>query len=583
MGNVTFKINKYEYTMKKGITILDASLETRKLAKEYLQHPIPTLYYLKGVMDIDESGVCIAEVDGKVVNASMTRVKEGMEIWTNTPAVIEARKAALARILEKHNKSCLYCLRSESCELQSLLHEYGFTNEPELPRAELEQLELSSKVLVRDNNKCIKCKRCINVCAKMQAVSAITACGEGLDTLVTPSSPKGLAASSCVNCGQCVAVCPVGALTEIDHTDVVKKALEDPEKYVVVQVAPAVRAALGEAFEFPIGVDVEGRIAEALHQAGFDKVFDTKFGADLTIMEEAQELIHRIQHEGVLPMVTSCCPGWVKYAEHFYPDMLENISTCKSPHQMQGAIVKSYIAANEGVKKENIVMVSVMPCTAKKFEITREDECGAGVPDVDISITTNELAKLLKEKEIQLEAMDPNAKFDDPLGQGSGAGVIFGATGGVMEAALRTAVEKLSGKPLENLEFTAVRGMNGIKEASVEVDGTTICVAAASGLANANALLTRVKAGEADYQFIEIMACPGGCVNGGGQPHQPAAVRALNDVPALRAAALYKNDENSGIRKSHENPAIKELYTKFLGEPGGERAHELLHTSYVVR
>ncbi len=583
MGNVTFKINKYEYTMKKGITILDASLETRKLAKEYLQHPIPTLYYLKGVMDIDESGVCIAEVDGKVVNASMTRVKEGMEIWTNTPAVIEARKAALARILEKHNKSCLYCLRSESCELQSLLHEYGFTNEPELPRAELEQLELSSKVLVRDNNKCIKCKRCINVCAKMQAVSAITACGEGLDTLVTPSSPKGLAASSCVNCGQCVAVCPVGALTEIDHTDVVKKALEDPEKYVVVQVAPAVRAALGEAFEFPIGVDVEGRIAEALHRAGFDKVFDTKFGADLTIMEEAQELIHRIRHEGVLPMVTSCCPGWVKYAEHFYPDMLENISTCKSPHQMQGAIVKSYIAANEGVKKENIVMVSVMPCTAKKFEITREDECGAGVPDVDISITTNELAKLLKEKEIQLEAMDPNAKFDDPLGQGSGAGVIFGATGGVMEAALRTAVEKLSGKPLENLEFTAVRGMNGIKEASVEVDGTTICVAAASGLANANALLTRVKAGEADYQFIEIMACPGGCVNGGGQPHQPAAVRALNDVPALRAAALYKNDENSGIRKSHENPAIKELYTKFLGEPGGERAHELLHTSYVVR
>ena len=583
MGNVTFKINKYEYTMKKGITILDASLETRKLAKEYLQHPIPTLYYLKGVMDIDESGICIAEVDGKVVNASMTRVKEGMEIWTNTPAVIEERKAALARILEKHNKSCLYCLRSESCELQSLLHEYGFTNEPELPRAELEQLELSSKVLVRDNNKCIKCKRCINVCAKMQAVSAITACGEGLDTLVTPSSPKGLAASSCVNCGQCVAVCPVGALTEIDHTDVVKKALEDPEKYVVVQVAPAVRAALGEAFEFPIGVDVEGRIAEALHRAGFDKVFDTKFGADLTIMEEAQELIHRIRHEGVLPMVTSCCPGWVKYAEHFYPDMLENISTCKSPHQMQGAIVKSYIAANEGVKKENIVMVSVMPCTAKKFEITREDECGAGVPDVDISITTNELAKLLKEKEIQMEAMDPNAKFDDPLGQGSGAGVIFGATGGVMEAALRTAVEKLSGKPLENLEFIAVRGMNGIKEASVEVDGTTIRVAAVSGLANANALLTRVKAGEADYQFIEVMACPGGCVNGGGQPHQPAAVRALNDVPALRAAALYKNDENSGIRKSHENPAIKELYTKFLGEPGGERAHELLHTSYVVR
>lgn len=583
MGNVTFKINHYEYTMKKGITILDASFETMKFAKEYLQQPIPTLYYLKGVMDIDESGVCIVEADGKIVNASTTRVKEGMVIRTNTEAVMAARKEALARILAQHNKSCLYCMRSGSCELQELLHEYGFTNEPELPKTDLKQLDLSSKVLVRDNNKCIKCKRCINVCAKMQAVSAISACGTGLDTLVTPSSPKGLAASSCVNCGQCVAVCPVGALTEIDQTEEVKKALEDPEKYVVVQVAPAVRAALGEAFEFPIGVDVEGRIAEALHRAGFDKVFDTKFGADLTIMEESQELIHRIQHEGVLPMITSCCPGWVKYAEHFYPDMLENISTCKSPHQMQGAIVKTYIAANEGVKRENVVMVSVMPCTAKKFEITRDDECGAGVPDVDISITTNELAKLLKDKEIQLEAMDPNAKFDEPLGQGSGAGVIFGATGGVMEAALRTAGEKLLGKTLDQLEFTAVRGMNGIKESSVEINGTTIRVAVASGLANANALLTKVKAGEADYQFIEIMACPGGCVNGGGQPHQPAAVRALYDVPALRAQALYRNDADSQVRKSHENPAIQELYAKFLGEAGGERAHKLLHTSYVVR
>lgn len=583
MGNVTFKINKYEYTMKKGITILDASFETMKLAKEYQQHPIPTLYYLKGVQDIDESGICVVEADGKIVNASTTRVKEGMEIKTNTPEVIAARKEALARILAQHNKSCLYCLRSESCELQNLLHEYGFTDEPELPKTELEQPDLSSKVLVRDNNKCIKCKRCINVCAKMQAVSAITACGEGLDTLVTPSSPKGLAASSCVNCGQCVAVCPVGALTEIDQTDAVKRALADPEKYVVVQVAPAVRAALGEAFEFPIGVDVEGRIAEALHRAGFDKVFDTKFGADLTIMEESQELIHRIQHEGVLPMITSCCPGWVKYAEHFYPDMLDNISTCKSPHQMQGAIVKSYIAANEGIKRENIVMVSVMPCTAKKFEITREDQCGAGVPDVDISITTNELAKLLKDREIQLEAMNPKAVFDEPLGRGTGAGVIFGASGGVMEAALRTAVEKLSGKTLEKLEFTDVRGMNGIKEASVEVNGTTLKVAVASGLANANALLTRVKSGEADYQFIEIMACPGGCVNGGGQPHQPAVVRALNDVPAIRAQALYQNDANSQIRKSHENPAIRDIYTKFLGETGGERAHQLLHTSYVVR
>lgn len=583
MENITIKINGREYSMKKGITILAASFETQKFAQEYKRHSIPTLYYLKGVMDIDESGVCVVEADGNIVNASTTRIKDGMEIMTDTPAVIQARKDALAKILERHNKSCLYCMRSTSCELQELLHEYGFTDEPELPREKLEMLDTSSKVLVRDNNKCIRCKRCINVCAKMQAVSAIAATGEGLDAVIAPSSPKGLAAASCVNCGQCVAVCPTGALTEIDQTEEVKKALADPEKYVVVQVAPAVRAALGEDFEFPIGVDVEGRIAEALRRLGFDKVFDTKFGADLTIMEESHELIERIQKDGVLPMITSCCPGWVKYAEHFYPDMLDNISTCKSPHQMEGAIVKSFIAANEGVHKENIVMVSVMPCTAKKFEIIREDECGAGVPDVDISITTNELAKLLKDAEIQLEAMNPNSKFDDPMGRGSGAGVIFGASGGVMEAALRTAAEKISGEKLAFLEFTDVRGMNGIKEASVNIAGTVYKVAAASGLANANALLTKIKSGEADYQFIEIMACPGGCVNGGGQPHQPAAVHALNNVPALRAQALYRNDAASEIRKSHENPDIRELYSKFLASPGSGRAHELLHTSYKAR
>lgn len=583
MKTVNIKINHYDYTMKKGITILDASFETMKYKREFMNQPIPTLYYLKGVVDIDESGVCVAEADGKVVNATTTRIAEGMEILTNSEAVMAARREALAKILARHNKSCIGCMRSTSCELQELLHEYGFTDEPELPKENLEVMDFSSKVLVRDNNKCIKCKRCINVCAKMQAVSAIAATGEGLDTVIAPSSPKGLAAASCVNCGQCVAVCPVGALTEKDQTDLVKEALADPEKYVVVQVAPAVRAALGEAFEFPIGVDVEGRIAEALKRLGFDKVFDTKFGADLTIMEESNELVERIQNDGVLPMITSCCPGWVKYAEHFYPDMLDNISSCKSPHQMQGAIVKSYIAQKENIAKEKIVMVSVMPCTAKKFEITRADEAGAGVPDVDISITTNELAKLLKDAEIQLEAMNPAAKFDDPLGQGTGAGVIFGATGGVMEAALRAAVERISGKEAEKLEYQAVRGMNGIKEASVDISGTVIKVAVASGLANANALLTRVKSGEADYQFIEIMACPGGCVNGGGQPHQAAAVHAMTDVTTERAAALYRNDANSMLRKSQDNPAVKAVYEEFLGQPGSEKAHMLLHTSYQAR
>lgn len=583
MKTVNIKINGYDYTVKQGITILDASFESMKFQREFMQQLIPTLYYLKGVVDVDESGVCVAEADGELVNASTTRVKEGMEILTRSEKVTAARKEALAKILATHNKSCIYCMRSTSCELQNLLHEYGFTDEPELPQKDIQPLDLSSVVLVRDNNKCIRCKRCVNVCAKMQAVSAIAATGTGLDAIIAPSSPKGLAAASCVNCGQCVAVCPVGALTEKPHIDMVKEAIADPEKYVVVQVAPAVRAALGETFEFPIGVDVEGRMAGALRALGFDKVFDTKVAADLTIIEEAYELIERVRNDGVLPMITSCCPGWVKYAEHFYPDMLENISSCKSPHTMFGAIIKSWYAEKMGIPKEKIVTVSVMPCTAKKFEITRDDECGAGVPDVDYVLTTNELGKMLKDAEIQLEAISPTEKFDDPLGEGSGAGVIFGATGGVMEAALRTAVETLTGKEPQPLEFAAVRGMSGIKEASYDLNGMTVKVAVASGLANANALLTKIKNGETDYQFVEIMACPGGCVNGGGQPHQPAAVRALQNVPATRAAALYRSDDHSALRKSHENPALRKIYAEYLGTPGSEKAHQLLHTTYVMR
>ena len=583
MKTVNIKINGYDYAMKQGITILDASLETLKFQREYLRQPIPTLYYLKGVKDVDDSGVCVVEADGKLVNASTTRVCEGMEIQTRSDAVMAARREALAKILAIHNKSCIYCARSTSCELQELLHEYGFTDEADLPMEKIELPDNSSVVLVRDNNKCIRCGRCINVCAKVQAVSAICATGEGLDKTIAPASPKGLAAASCVNCGQCVAVCPVGALTEKPQWEQVKEAIADPEKFVVVQVAPAVRAALGETFEFPLGVDTEGRIAGALRKLGFDKVFDTKVGADLTIIEEANELIERIENGGVLPMLTSCCPGWIKYAEHFYPDMLDNLSSCKSPHTMFGALIKSWYAEKMGIPKEKIVTVSVMPCTAKKFEITRPDECGADVPDVDYVITTNELGAMLKDAEIQLEAISPSERFDEPLGEGTGAGVIFGASGGVMEAALRTAVEQLTGKPLENLEFTDVRGMNGIKEASYDLNGTQVKVAVVSGLANANALLTRIKTGEADYQFVEIMACPGGCVNGGGQPHQPAVVRALQDVPAVRAAALYLNDDQSVLRKSHENPELNKIYADYLGKPGSEKAHKLLHTSYIMR
>ena len=578
MNMISIKFNGSEYSVPRGITILAAAQETQKLIQEFRQVVIPTIYYLKGINDTDESGVCVVEVDGELVNASTTRVKDGMEILTKSPAVMAARKEALAKILAVHDRDCVNCARTANCELQELLHTYGFTNEPTLPKSDYVEIDTSSKVLVRDNNKCIKCGRCIDVCAKVQAVSAITATGEGLEMEVTPSCSKGLAASSCVNCGQCIAVCPVGALTEKYSVDEVNAALADPEKLVIVEVAPAVRAALGENFEFPIGVDVEGKIAAALRELGFDKVCDTKFAADLCIMEEANEFIDRLQNDGVLPLMTSCCPAWVKYAEHFYPDMLPNLSTCKSPQQMFGSIAKSYYAEKLGKAREDIVVVSVMPCVAKKFELTRPELAG----DVDYSITTNELAYMMKEAGIQLEAM-PNEAFDAPMGIGTGAGVIFGATGGVMEAALRTAVEKLTGEELTALDFTDVRGMNGVKEASYEVAGTTVKVAVVSGLANANALLTRIKSGEADYQLVEVMACPGGCVNGGGQPHQLAGVRAIVNVPGERAAALYKNDAKSAVRKSHENEAVAELYSTYLGQPGSEKAHKLLHTTYHKR
>lgn len=585
MEKIAIKFNGRDYTVTKGITILAASLETQELMQEFRRVDIPTLYFLKGINDIDDSGVCVVEVDGELVNASTARVKPGMEIFTNTEKVLQSRREALSKILAIHNKDCINCTRSESCELQILLHEYGFTNESELPRDNLEELDMSSLVLVRDNNKCIRCKRCVAVCAKVQSVSAICATGEGLETVIAPASPKGLAASSCVNCGQCVVVCPVGALTEKDNTQEVYAALANPDKFVVVEVAPSVRVALGEAFEYPPGVDVEGQIAAALRRLGFDRVFDTKFSADLTIMEEAHEFLDRVQNDGALPLITSCCPGWIKYCEHFYPDMLDNLSSCKSPQQMFGAVAKACYAEKAGVAKENLVVVSVMPCTAKKFEKQREYQCGAGVPDVDIVITTSELAHMIKKAEIQLASL-PFDEFDMPLGMGIGAGVIFGATGGVMEAALRTAVAKLTGEKASPLEFTEVRGMNGIKEAAYDINDTTVKVAAVSGLANANALLTKIKRGEADYHFIEIMACPGGCVNGCGQPHhifQAAEGKVPVDIKAERTNALYRNDAKSPIRKSHENPSVIELYDQFLGQPGSKKAHQLLHTTYIKR
>lgn len=578
METIEMKVNGVDMTAPRGATILRAV----QLADiQYADTDIPTLYYLKDINETDESGVCYVEVVGRgTVPAWSTPVSEGMEVLTEGEEAVALRIKALQDILVIHDKDCVNCVRTANCELQNLLHQYGIeeTVSADKKRDKIDD----SAIVVRDYNKCVRCQRCVAVCENVQAVGAIGATGEGLDADVGPVSLEGLNGTNCVNCGQCIAVCPVGALRERDDTDRVFEALANPDKFVIVQAAPSTRAALGEAFDFPLGVDVEGRLAAALRRMGFDKVFDTVFAADLTIMEEANEFLERVKNDGTLPLITSCCPGWIKYCEEFFSEMLDNLSSCKSPQQMFGAVAKTYFAEKMGVDKDQIVVVSIMPCTAKKFEKDREDEDGAGVPDVDIALTTRELARMIKKSEIQLEAM-PREEFDLPLGLGTGAGVIFGATGGVMEAALRTAVEELTGQELARPDFADVRGLDGIKEASYDIGGTTIKVAVASGLANAKALLEKVNSGEVQYHFIEIMACPGGCVNGGGQPQQLADVRAKSDIRALRAQALYDNDQHSQIRKSHENPAIQELYNTFLEKPGSEKAHHLLHTTYVKR
>ena len=577
MANVNIKINGRAVSAPAGSTILEAA--------HFAGIKIPTLCFLKEINEIGACRVCVVEVKGAktLVAACVHPIHEGMEIWTNTPKVLDARRRTLKLILSNHDRKCLSCVRSGNCELQQLYHELGVVEEDYFDGVKNEYpLDLTAVHMVRDNNKCILCRRCSAVCEKVQAVGVIGPNHRGFATNIGSAFEMGLGETSCVSCGQCIAVCPTGALTEKDYTNQILEAIADPDKHVVVQTAPAVRAALGEEFGYPIGTDVEGKMAAALRRIGFDKVFDTDFSADLTIMEEAHEFLDRVQNGGVLPLITSCSPGWIKYCEHYFPDMTENLSSCKSPQQMFGAITKTYYAEKMGIDPKNIVCVSVMPCTAKKFEIGREDENAAGVPDVDIAITTRELARLIKRCGLDFTSL-PDEDFDDPLGESTGAAVIFGATGGVMEAALRTAVETLTGKELANIEFTEVRGTAGIKEAIYSVAGMDVKVAVASGLKNAKELLEKVKAGEAEYHFIEIMGCPGGCVNGGGQPQVSGHVRNFTDVRALRAKALYDNDAKETIRKSHENPAIQKLYEEYLEKPGSHRAHELLHTTYVKR
>ena len=577
MDMVNIKINGVAVSAPKGSTILEAA---RLAAIE-----IPTLCFLKEINEIGACRICVVEVKGarSLVASCVYPIFEGMEVFTNTPKVIESRKQTLQLILSNHDKKCLSCVRSGNCELQKLCNDLGVDDENYYAGVMNEyEIDTSAAHMIRDNNKCILCRRCSAVCEKTQKIGVIGANERGFRTNIGSAFDMGLGETSCVSCGQCIAVCPTGALAEKDNTTEIFKVLADDTKTVIVQTAPAVRAALGEAFGMPIGTNVEGKMAAALRRLGFDKVFDTDFAADLTIMEEANEFLGRVKNGGKLPMITSCSPGWIKYCEHYFPDMTENLSSCKSPMQMFGATAKTYYAEKMGIDPKDMVVVAVMPCTAKKFEIGRDDMSAAGVPDVDFAITTRELARMIDRAGLKFNLL-PDEEFDNPLGLSTGAAVIFGATGGVMEAALRTAVETLTGEELPKLEFEEVRGTEGIKEATYNVAGMDVKVAVVSGLGNARELLTKVKNGEADYHFIEIMGCPGGCVNGGGQPQQPAYVRNTTDIKALRAKVLYDIDAAMPVRKSHENEAIKQLYAEYFGEPGSEKAHHVLHTTYVKR
>ena len=574
---LNIKINGMSYTVPYGTTILEAA---RTAGIE-----IPTLCFLKDINEIGACRICMVEVKGarSLVAACVYPIeREGTEIFTNTKKVRDSRKKTLELILSTHDKRCLSCVRSGTCELQQLCKEFGVDDENRFEGAMVHyNFDDSAAHMVRDNNKCILCRRCIAACDQ-QGISVIGANARGFDTHISTAFDKDLADVSCISCGQCIVNCPTGAIVEKDDTDKVLEAINDPEKFVIVNTAPSIRATLGEAFGMHIGTNVEGKMVAALRRLGFDRVFDTDFAADLTIIEEANELIDRISNGGVLPMITSCSPGWIKYCEHSFPDQLDHLSSCKSPQQMFGAVMKTYYAEKMGIDPKNMVVVGVMPCTAKKFETKRGGEAASGYPDVDIAITTRELARMIDSAGIYFRHL-PDEEFDRPFGESTGAATIFGATGGVMEAALRTAVERLTGKELESVDFTEVRGMNGIKEAEYDVNGKKIKVAVASGTKNAKILMDKVRSGESEYLFIEIMGCPGGCINGGGQPIQHAVVRNFVDLKARRAEALYKADADNPKRKSHENESIKLLYKEFLGEPGSHKAHEVLHTFYCAR
>lgn len=578
MDMLNVKINGISVSVEKGSTILDAA---RAAGVE-----IPTLCFMKEKNEIGACRICVVEANEgrgfRIVTACVYPVSEGMEVLTNTEKIQKARRTTLELILSTHEKKCLSCVRSTNCELQKLCRDYGVEESAFEGFKPTYELDTSTPHLVRDNNKCVLCRRCVAACNE-QYVGVIGANNRGIDTAIGTPFEVGLSNVPCISCGQCTVVCPTGALVEKDDTDKIWAALADPDKHVVVQTAPSIRATLGECFGMPIGTNVEGKMVAALRRLGFDKIFDTDFAADLTIVEEANELVERIKNNGTLPMITSCSPGWVKFCEYYYPDMLAHLSTCKSPQQMAGAVIKTYYADKMGIDPKDIVSVSVMPCTAKKFEIGREDQSAAGVPDVDIAITTRELSRMIMRAGINFAYL-PDEEFDSPLGEDTGAAVIFGATGGVMEAALRTANDWLTGKDNTDIDFTAVRGTQGLKQATVNINGSDIKVAVASGAAAAKCVMDRMKNGNPDgWAFVEIMGCPGGCVNGGGQPIQPQYVRDTVDLKAVRAKALYDQDASMALRKSHESPVVKALYSEWYDGFGGHKAHHDLHTSYVPR
>lgn len=571
---INIEIDGISVEVKEGTTVLEAA---RKAGVD-----IPTLCYLKEINEIGDCRMCIVEIEGRkgFVTSCMQKAQDGMKVHTNTKAVMEARKTVLDLILSNHPKDCLNCVRSGNCELQALAIKLNVENIEYEGERTSQKIDDKSPAIVRDFEKCVLCRRCVGACKKVQQIGAIDSSNRGFASCISTAEGCSLADVDCTYCGQCIIACPTGALHEKDSTKEVWKKLQDKAVYTVVQTAPAVRVALGEEFGNKIGTNVKGKMVTALKRLGFNKVFDTNTGADFTIMEEATEFIHRIQNNETLPMITSCCPAWVRFAEKNYPDELDHLSTCKSPHQMFGTIIKSYYAKKMKINPEQIYVVSVMPCVAKKYECTREEMEYGDIRDVDCVITTRELARMIKQANIDFNELEEN-EFDDPMGEATGAGAIFGTTGGVMEAALRTAADILDKRDLEKIEYQAIRGEQGIKKAILTVGGKEIRIVVASGLKNARKIMEEIKSGKANYQFVEIMACPGGCVMGGGQPIKNSKTRSLLNVRKLRADSLYSIDEKSVIRKSHLNPTLKKIYKEFFKEAGSELAHDYLHTTYT--